>query len=372
MESLQPISASQISELLQIAPTPVDFSTNLASYSQVPFSQVPSLGLALKPAIEQSLSAQQGKSGLYWAKVAPGTHMVKVKGTKEFITSSFTDKSNELYGQARLKPVPIDPTTLLIAAAIASINAKLDSIQQLGQNIYDYVTQKDKAAIKSDLVFLNDTLSDFKYNWNNSSYKIGIYSRITAIRKSADENIIFHSARINAIMDKKSFMHLDRDVEQQLSALTSDFSDYRLAVYLYAFASFLESILADNFSAEYIATIKDRISARSIAYLELYTQCYNYFESFAKNSVETVLKTGIASASAAASKLPLVGQKLSLPSQVLSSFSSKQFEEYKTLFIQNKSCPAYLFTDNIEKIQNFYSQPRTILFDAENVYLEAM
>ncbi len=47
--------------------------------------------------------------------------------------------------------IPYDPTTLFMAAALAQINQKLDSIQDTVNEMFEYMRQKDKAELRGNL-----------------------------------------------------------------------------------------------------------------------------------------------------------------------------------------------------------------------------
>lgn len=91
---------------------------------------------------------------------------------------------------------------------------------------------------------------------------------------------------------------------------------------------------------------------------------------FASKSVESFLRSGVTAVSNAATQIPKVGTKLSKANERLTAATAKPWREYQAQFIKNKDCPAYVFNSNIKKLANYFNQPKTLIFDSENVYIE--
>ena len=61
--------------------------------------------------------------------------------------------------------MPYNPTMLFMAAALMSIDKKLDIIQETQQEILSFLENKEKANLKASLDTLSDILNNYKYNW---------------------------------------------------------------------------------------------------------------------------------------------------------------------------------------------------------------
>ena len=97
------------------------------------------------------------------------------------IMGSYRDAAKG-FGQARfhlagpqaskvMTTVPYDPTALFMAAALMQINRKLDDIKQTQQEMFDYLKDKDRAKLRGNLDTLRDVLDNYRFNWDNETYK---------------------------------------------------------------------------------------------------------------------------------------------------------------------------------------------------------
>ncbi len=55
-----------------------------------------------------------------------------------------------------------------------------------------------------------------------------------------------------------------------------------MALYQFSFASFLEVMLLGNFDEQYLKNVTLKIEELAYQYRELYTDCYNHFETILK------------------------------------------------------------------------------------------
>ena len=60
------------------------------------------------------------------------------------------------------------PTTYRIdRTALVNIDKKLDAIQELQQEMMDFLVQKDRAELRGNLIFLSDILNNYRFKKNN-------------------------------------------------------------------------------------------------------------------------------------------------------------------------------------------------------------
>ena len=153
---------------------------------------------------------------------------LQMKETGNFIGSLKTSAGLVGGGQAQMMPLAFDPTMLFMAAALANIDKKLDSIKEMQQEMMDFLVQKEKAELKGNLTFLYDVFNNYKYNWNNEMYKNSNHTMVLAIKKEAEAKIVFYREQIIAKVNKKSLIHRDQTVNKQLQAVQDQFKDYQL------------------------------------------------------------------------------------------------------------------------------------------------
>ena len=72
--------------------------------------------------------------------------------------------------------------------------------------MFDYLKQKDKAKLRGDLNFLSDILNNYKYNWDNDTFKNTHLIKTQDIKQSAEESIEQYRSLIKSKIRKKGFL----------------------------------------------------------------------------------------------------------------------------------------------------------------------
>lgn len=92
----------------------------------------------------------------------------------------------------------------------------------------------------------------------------------------------------------------------------ADVAAYRLSLYIFALASFIEILLSGDFKEENICCARDEIESMSAAYRDIFGQCSVYLEKLSDTSLEANLLKGLGTASKAVGKaierIPVVSQ----------------------------------------------------------------
>ena len=298
------------------------------------------------------------------------------------------DANNKLIGQARwieqdnatqVTTIPYNPTMLFMAVALMSIDKKVDCILETQQEIIEFLEQKEKSNLKGSLDTLYDVLNNYKYNWNNEIYKTNKHILVQNIKHEAAKSIDFYQNRISNKLKKQSFLHSDQSVKSKIRKIYSEFKNYKLALYIFSFASFIEVILLGNFNSEYLNSICQKIESLSLKYRELYTECYNCMEGYANTSMESHLLNGLSAVSKVSgnliAKIPVVNKS---PIDEVLIGTSGRLEELesnknnKTLknIIDVKSSEVLLFVDNINTLNKLYNEPIEFLIDKEYIYIK--
>ena len=348
----------------------------------IPMSAITSLGVAFEPlaAAFQNIVRGSGgmKSGLYRVSIPQGGHLAQFKDGSGYI-GTVLNANNSFDAQARLNPLVFDPTMLFMAAALMSIDHKLDRIQETQQDILEFLNQKEKSEQQGDLDTLTDILNNYKYNWDNEKFKTNKHILVQEIKRNAAQKIVLYRGQINKKLNKKSLLHGNQNVDKMLIDVSSELKNYQLALYLYSFASFLEVMLLENFESAYLNSVAQKIEDGIYQYRELYTTCYNQIEGYAKSSVETHLLNSIAAISKFAGnvveKVPLVTNSKMDETLIehgihLEKRNSTRAEQTMKQFKENQSSGAQLFLENIKVVNKLYNQPMEILFDEENLYID--
>jgi len=126
-------------------PTFLEDQTNLTTLTKLPFSRVPTLGVAFEPlaaAFQNIISGGGAASGLYRVTVPTGGQLAAFKDGSGYLGSVLTANGAVGGGQAVLNPLVCNPTMLFMALALANIDKKLDDIKEMQKEILDFLVMK--------------------------------------------------------------------------------------------------------------------------------------------------------------------------------------------------------------------------------------
>ena len=362
-------------------PAIIKKDVSIEKHTKLPIAKISALGVAFEPlaaAFQNVLSGGGVTTGICRVTIPNGMHLATRTNGTGFLGSALSNTTNQVAGQATLNPLLCDPTMLFMAVALADINKKLDSIQEMQQELLDFLVQKERSELKGDLNFLADVHNNYKYNWNNEKYKNSNHIKVLDIMQSAERKIDFFREQIASKLNKKALFHSDQEVRKQLGKMQSEFKDYQVSLYLYSFSSFLQVMLLENFDSAYLDGITEKIEDYSFEYRELYAKSYAQIEGYANSSIQSNLLKGLASinkiAGEAISKVPVISKSqidetLIGTSEKLGRFGTKRTEQTMRQFIEKQSAYVRPFIENINAVNRLYNRPLEILFDKENLYL---
>ena len=363
----------------ELAPLEVKNEISVQTYSKIPLSRLTALGTGFEPvvsAIQQVTSHGQATSGFYKVTIPKGTHLAQFKEKSGFLGTAVGEHG--IMGQAQLNPLLCDPTMLLVAAALANIDKKLDAIQEVQQEMLDFLTQKEKSALKADLNFLMDIQNNYKYNWNSEKYKAANHAKVLDIRQEAARQIDFYQEQIKKQLGKKALLHSDHDVQKMLEKVQGEFKEYQLALYIYGFAYFLEVMLQENYEKAYLSAIAKRIDEMSFQYREFYSLAYSQIENLSKSSLQAHLFGGLSAinkgAGTAIAKIPginksQIDEALIEAGERIGAYKNRRVQTTMQQLLERQSSCVRPFIDNINAVNRLYNEPVTLIFNHDTLYL---
>ena len=363
----------------ELAPLEVKNEISVQTYSKIPLSRLTALGTGFEPvvsAIQQVTSHGQATSGFYKVTIPKGTHLAQFKEKSGFLGTAVGEHG--IVGQAQLNPLLCDPTMLLVAAALANIDKKLDAIQEVQQEMLDFLTQKEKSALKADLNFLMDIQNNYKYNWNSEKYKAANHAKVLDIRQEAARQIDFYQEQIKKQLGKKALLHSDHDVQKMLEKVQGEFKEYQLALYIYGFAYFLEVVLQENYEKAYLSAIAKRIDEMAFQYREFYSLAYSQIENLSKSSLQAHLFSGLSAisrgAGTAIAKIPginksQIDETLIEAGERIGAYKNRRVQTTMQQLLERQSSCVRPFIDNINAVNRLYNEPVTLIFNHDTLYL---
>ena len=363
----------------ELAPLEVKNEISVQTYSKIPLSRLTALGTGFESvvsAIQQVTSHGQATSGFYKVTIPKGTHLAQFKEKSGFLGTAVGEHG--IVGQAQLNPLLCDPTTLLAAAALANIDKKLDAIQEVQQEMLDFLVQKEKSALKADLNFLMDIQNNYKYNWNSEKYKAANHAKVLDIRQEAARQIDFYQEQIKKQLGKKALLHSDHDVQKMLEKVQGEFKEYQLALYIYGFAYFLEVVLQENYEKAYLSAIAKRIDEMAFQYREFYSLAYSQIENLSKSSLQAHLFGGLSAinkgAGTAIAKIPginksQIDETLIEAGERIGAYKNRRVQTTMQQLLERQSSCVRPFIDNINAVNRLYNEPVTLIFNHDTLYL---
>lgn len=188
---------------------------------------------------------------------------------------------------------PINPATLMMAAAIMAIEKKLDDVIEMEKQILSFLEEDKESKIEGDLKTLTTIIKEYKFNWDNDTY-IATHHQIAAdIKRDAEANMIFYQKQVADTIKANPALFLQQFVDSQQATLVKRFKYYRLSLYLFGFASFVEVMLQRQYAQAYLHQVRQSIIERSDKYQETYDICMKRLGKLTASSVEHHVLKGL-------------------------------------------------------------------------------
>ena len=378
--------------LMNIEPMPLveNKKPDLQQYVKIPFGSLASLGAMFTPftkTVQEVVTS--GGGNLYRPVDDLGNEVTNLfaKNNGKGLISGYRNAQG-VFDQANLIKVDgvsskitslvYNPSTLFMGAAMISMQKEISDIKETQRQIMDFIHDDKLASLKGDLLYLGTVINDYQYNLDSDTYKATVHVKVQDILQNAKRNVLFYTERINKLADKDTFLVVDKSIKNTLDKMISEFSEYRLALYLYGFSSFLNVMLLENFNEDYLNSVIDRLEDCSYQYRKLYTKCYNLIEEQTGKSLDTLAADLVADAAKGIgnliAKLPLVNrvqldEKLIKAHDSIDAAKSAKNSRIAETLIANRNGGVQTFIDNLKHVNQMYNYPTEILFDDKNMYI---
>ena len=356
---------------------------NLSKAIRIPFTEAALTGgslMQLAPTLKALVSGNQIGNGSLVRVVFPAGVKGNLAIDKAGMALGGILKDGGGLAQARL--VAVDPATLAAQAAMAAImmeiNKKLDNIQEMQQRILGFLEQDKQAEQQANLKVLTDIPEGYKHNWDNAQYLQNHHMKALDIKQVAEKNIIFYQEQIAAAIKKMPAIHLDQAVKAAITELGKLFSQYRMALYQFSFASFLEVMLLGNFRQAYLDQVAAKVQEYNQHYQIQSSECRDMIKRYSSESVETKVLAGIGNAGKALGKfigsVPFLAQGpvdewLQDNGEALLKGNDKKAQKVASLFSAEEKIGSEVFVDSIRNVALISNQTTDVLFDGEALYL---
>lgn len=274
--------------------------------------------------------------------------------------------------------MPINPATMMMAVALVSIEKRLNDIAKMQEQILSFLEAEKESEIEADVETLVDVINKYKYNWDNEQFINSNHKLIGDIQRTAKKNMISYQKAVSSIINSNQLIVAQSAVKTHLNNLLKKFKYYRLSLYSYSLASFIEIILSKSFEEDYINEIKKLIEKHNFTYLEIYAQSSVYLEKLTNSSIETNVMKGLGDASKVIGGF-LGGVPLIKDTQVdkflkesgdnLKDNANKIETNTVEKFTEVKNPNVTLFIDRMNDLIQIFNHTEKIYFDQDQIYL---
>ena len=274
--------------------------------------------------------------------------------------------------------MPIDPATMMMAAALFVIEQQLGNIEEMSEQIISFLEIEKESKIEADVKTLTSIIANYKHNWDNKLFVASNHKMVLDIQRSSREHMISYQRMVSDSLKAKSLIMGQSKVAAALDGLMKKFKYYKLSLFSYSLASMLEVMLSGNFKEEYLQGICHELEEQGAAYRDLFTKSSVYLEKISGTAIEKNVLKGIGTTSVALGKfvgeLPLLkkgsadeflqnrGLKLSNQAEKLESAAVRSFAEIRDPGIR-------VFVSRMTDMSQIYNHTSDICFDEKNIYL---
>lgn len=274
----------------------------------------------------------------------------------------------------------INPATMMMAAALYSIEKDLAEIAETQKKILTFLEVENESQIEADVESLMGIVTNYKYNWDNEISVASSHKLVMDIQNRARKNMIAYQKKVTDTISSKQIIVAQNKVKSTLSDLEKKFKYYRLSLYTFSLASLMEIMLSGNFKEEYIAKVKEEIENLSDTYREQFEKGSLYLEKLGNAGVEANVVKGLGTAGKAVGKLigsiPLVKEG---PVDEFLQDKGAHLQK-NAIGMEKKAVKAFaavgnpgtrVFVEKMEDMIQIYNHTSQICFDSEKIYLLA-
>lgn len=299
---------TQKSEIIQIAEEMLSearkkIESNNAS--SIPIAQLSILGAAVSELIPSLHTITQttaiNTQGLYKLANASIGDTLKIAKNGNFWGAFKTAAGESKFAQLReagplsvttSTVLPIDPATMMMAAALFAIEKRLGEIAEMQKQILGFLEREKKAEIEADIETLVNIANKYKLNWDNIHFVTSNHKMVLDIQRTARKNMNAYQKEVGELTSSKQLFTVQTQVRSKLNKLQDKFNYYRLSLYTYSLASLLEVMLSGNFKEEYISGVRNELFSLSTTYRGMFDKASICIEKTSDSSVETNLLKG--------------------------------------------------------------------------------
>ena len=172
----------------------------------MPIAEISTLGVVVSSGLSFIKTIKFSKAGDFYQIANKGTgDVLKVAkdGLKWGSMNTASGKS-KMVKLLKVNPTSaiagINPSLIMIAVALYSIEKEIKNISHTGKQILSFLEIEKESEIKGNLYTLMDIVKNYKFNWENEHYVSGNHKQVLDIKRKSRQNIISYQENIHKII----------------------------------------------------------------------------------------------------------------------------------------------------------------------------
>jgi hypothetical protein len=291
--------------------------------------------------------------------------------------------------QARLEPVttvaqkvttsiPYDPTTLVAAAALMQINAKLDDIKELQQKMFEYAKLQERATLLAGFAVLDEVRGSYRFNSDNQTYLTSRHNSVADVRKDAERAIVLQRTQLAEELHELGLIHLSTESKRRIVTSLGLLRDYQLAAYLYAYSTLMDVMLVGNFEHDYLESVHQNLEKHALEYRELYTKLLDRVEQDANSSVAVHVAKGLSAfgsgvgrliASTPVGDVTPIDEAVTGGAKMLDGMADGVGENYVKALSTFKPGFERTFAECVQDVDRLHNRPHALVMGGDSIYV---
>lgn len=253
--------------------------------------------------------------------------------------------------------LPVDLSTVMMAAVLHSVEKELTDVEKIGEEIENFLLSEEEIAIEKAVEKLLSILVDFKVNWNDPDFVKESYKTVIEIREKAKNNITAYQQKVVAPLNSNKILTSLEQIKEILTALVKNFKYYRLDLYVFSMASYLEILLSGKYDKEYIESVKAKIEDHSHKYRSIFKRCSEELERHTTKTMRTnIIKEREPDEYIREGVRHLKTSAYEVEKEALQEFSGI------------KTAGTVMFVHKMEDLVKIFYYTKDICFDRNNIY----
>ena len=309
------------------------------------------------------------QDGVFWGALKTEDGASKMVKLKEVATSN---------PDAAKAAAVSNPYVLMILVALTIIEKDIKKILVIEKQILSFLETEKESEVEADVKTLSSIMTKYTANQDNEKFVTSNHKLVLDIQRTARKNIIFYKKNIEKLSKDKSLTISQTGLEGLYKKFDKQFKYYKMSIFTFSLASFLEVLLSGNFEEENITIIKNEIDEVGGEYCVLHNQCSEKMKKISHNSIETNTVKGTGVFVGFAGKLFSKskkeknlerGEKLQNKGSDIVNKSKDLEEKIIKSFSETEDPETSLFLEKMEDMVFIFNRTGQICLDENGIYL---